>query len=255
MTIVFDCETTGLADFSKPPEHECQPRLVQLGALLLDSDLQTVGEINLIVKPEGFTIPVEASNIHGITQEKAEKVGITESHILYIFEEWCAKAETLVAHNIQFDGIVLGRANHIRGFAYTPPKPYCTMKAATPICKLPGRNGQYKWPSLMEAHQILLGTGFEGAHDAMADVRACARIYERLIHDDRPLARPVEQQKAPPLSEHDLPDAPYDDNTPMPFGKWTGTPLGKLDESYCNWLYDQDNLSDRRLYKWLHGND
>ena len=38
MTIVFDTETTGLADFSKPPEHECQPRLVQLGALLLDSD-------------------------------------------------------------------------------------------------------------------------------------------------------------------------------------------------------------------------
>jgi DNA polymerase-3 subunit epsilon len=255
MTIVFDTETTGLADFSKPPEHECQPRLVQLGALLLDSDLQTVGELNLIIKPNGFVIPDAAAKVHGFTTEKATQYGVNEREALLLFREWLWNAKTLVAHNIQFDGIVLGRAYAVNEIEVKVPALYCTMIAAAPICKLPGRGGQYKWPSLMEAHQILLGTTFEGAHDAMADVRACARIYKRLIHGDQPLAHPVEQQKTPPLSAHDLPDAPYDDNTLMPFGKWRGTPLGKLDQGYCNWLYDQDNLSDRRLYKWLHGND
>lgn len=254
MTIIFDTETTGKADFNQPPEHECQPRLVQLGALLLDWNLLPVGELNLIIKPDGFEIPVEASEIHGITTQLALSYGVPEQLALNLFADWLAKAKTLVAHNIAFDGIIMGRAFHLHGMKPAVPTPYCTMKSAMNVCKLPGRSGQYKWPTLTEAHQILLGVGFEGAHDAMADVRACARIYERLIHGDRPLARPAEPVSTKPSLDTNHPDAAYDDDTLMPFGKWRGTPLGQLSDDYCNWLYEQgEALSDRRLYTWLHG--
>lgn len=254
MTIIFDTETTGKADFTKPPEHECQPRLVQLGALLLDEELETVGEMNFIIKPfPGLVYELGAVEKHGITYEYALKHGVTELLVLNLFVEWLGMAKRIVAHNIKFDGIILGRALNVYGLEVKPPEPYCTMQSSTNVCKLPGRGGEYKWPTLQEAHQILLGTGFEGAHDAMADVRACARIYEHLIHGDRPKARPPEAPPQRPIPQEQTPDTEYDDDTKMPFGKYKGTPLGCLPKDYCNWLYDQDNLSDKKLQRWLHG--
>lgn len=249
MTLVFDTETTGKADFNQPPEHECQPRLVQLAALLLDYDLNSVAEFSCIIKPDGFEIPVEASKIHGITTQCALSMGIPEIKALEIFKEFATMSKTLVAHNITFDAIVIGRANKIHNLVYTPPTPYCTMKSATNVCKIPGSRGDYKWPSLQEAHKIILGTGFEGAHDAMADVRACARVYAFLLTGKKPAVRPVTPIMA--TSDTNTPASEYNDNTPMPFGKYRGTPLGKLDQSYCEWLYAQEHLSDKKLSKWL----
>jgi DNA polymerase-3 subunit epsilon len=250
MTLVFDTETNGKANFDRPPEDECQPRLVQLGALLLDRELQTVGELNLIIKPVGFDIPPEVAKIHGITIEKATNYGVPEKQALELFASWCAISQIIVAHNIAFDGIVLGRANHIHGLTYKPPTPYCTMQKSTDRCKIPGGRG-YKWPSLQEAHQILLGTGFEGAHDAMADVRACARVYAFLLTGEKPKTAVAAASPINKMSDHLPRDVEYNDNTLMPFGKWRGTPLGDLPDDYVEWLYKQDNLSDIRLAKWL----
>jgi DNA polymerase III epsilon subunit-like protein len=58
-------------------------------------------------------------------------------------------------------------------------KRQCTMQAATDYCRLPGQYG-YKWPSLQELHTKLFGQPFEGAHNALVDVRACARCYFEL---------------------------------------------------------------------------
>jgi DNA polymerase III epsilon subunit-like protein len=251
MTIVFDTETTGKADFKLPPEHPSQPRMVQLGAILFNEELETVGELNCIIKPVGFTISDEVAAIHGITQAKAERYGVSEHGVLLLFREWLLTAKRLVAHNIAFDGIVMGRAMAVHELKVDKmPEPYCTMKASMNICRLPGGfGGQLKWPKLEEAHQCLFGVGFEGAHDAMADVRACARVYEKLIHGDRP----VQSVQNRPIPVEQTPDVEYDDDTPMPFGKWKGTPLGRLPESYVQWMYDQESLSDRRLVAWLHG--
>lgn len=45
------------------------------------------------------------------------------------------------------------------------------------ICKLPGQYGDWKWPKLTEAYQHAFGKTFDGAHDALADVRACKDVY------------------------------------------------------------------------------
>ena len=56
------------------------------------------------------------------------------------------------------------------------------MMASSFVLKLPGRFGNsYKWPKLSEAYETLVDEeGFEGAHDAMADVRACRAVYYKL---------------------------------------------------------------------------
>jgi DNA polymerase-3 subunit epsilon len=210
--------------------------------VLLDEELREAASFCFIIKPDRYIISPEVSKIHGISHEQAVAGGTDEMYVLELFQDLCARASRLVAHNIQFDGIVLGRANHIYGLTYEPPEPYCTMKASTERCALPGQAGQYKVPSLVEAHLKLVGRPFDGAHNALADCQACARVYAAL------------QGKLPPPPVESLPDLrEYNDSTLMPFGKYKGTPLGRLSKSYCSWLYEQKTLSDKALYRWLHG--
>jgi DNA polymerase-3 subunit epsilon len=72
-TILFyDTETTGLPLWNLPSEHPEQPRVLQLAALLCDEatgeDLQ---QMNMIILPDGWTVPDEVAAIHGITTERA----------------------------------------------------------------------------------------------------------------------------------------------------------------------------------------
>ena len=53
------------------------------------------------------------------------------------------------------------------------------MLSATDYCQLPGRYG-FKWPTLQELHSTLFNESFDGAHDALSDVRACARCFFEL---------------------------------------------------------------------------
>ena len=56
----------------------------------------------------------------------------------------------------------------------------CTMRIATNVLKIPGPRG-FKWPTLQEAYKRLVDpAGFEGAHDAITDVKACAAVFYAL---------------------------------------------------------------------------
>ena len=177
MTLVFDTETTGRADFSRPPEDACQPRLVQLGAILYGDDRKVRAEVNLIVKPQGFTIPQDAVDVHGISTETALACGVNCKAVLLLFKALCEKASVLVAHNIQYDGIIVAKERHVQQVQFQAPQPFCTMLGMKDVCRIPGKYKDFKWPSLQEAHRHAFGRGFDGAHDAMVDVRACAAVY------------------------------------------------------------------------------
>jgi DNA polymerase III subunit epsilon len=181
MILFFDTETTGKADFRSPPDAPHQPRLVQIGLVLTAEDGKEAASMNLIVKPDGFTIPEEASRVHGITTEKATALGVSRKHVLRIFREFWELSALAVAHNIAFDSFIVdGEIYRLCGGRKAWGKSletFCTMEAMTPICKLPGNYGDFKWPRLQEAHKHAFGIEFDGAHDAMADVRACAKLY------------------------------------------------------------------------------
>jgi DNA polymerase-3 subunit epsilon len=181
MILVFDTETSGKANFRLPFDHPTQPHLVQLGAQLLDDSLFVRHQLDMIVRPEGFTIPVEAANVHGISQEMAEQIGLPLKVVLEAFAVLFNKAHTRVAHNIEFDYLVILAARQRSGVPFNKAqKRFCTMQAMTPICNLPGNYGKPKWPKLSEAYKHCLGCELEGAHDALTDVKACASIYRWL---------------------------------------------------------------------------
>lgn len=175
--LFFDTETTGKADFRAPATAPQQPRLVQLAALLTDEAGDEVASVNLIIKPAGFEIPLAATEVHGISTEAALLSGVGVHHALALFVALAERADALVAHNIQFDDLVM--ASEAARFDYLMPdrRHFCTMNAMTPICRLPGRYNGFKWPSLMEAYRHCFRHEFVDAHDALADVRACKAVF------------------------------------------------------------------------------
>ena len=186
MILIFDTETTGKADFSAPGTAPHQPHLVQIAALLLDDDLSERQTFCYIIKPEGFAIPKEASDIHGITTEIATHCGISLQSAMGNFLELWSRAHLRTAHNLDFDEVVITKAfadlREVEPIAWMEGKQarFCTMKQMTPVCNLPGPYGP-KWPKLSEAYQHVTGKALDDAHDALVDVRACATIYRWLF--------------------------------------------------------------------------
>lgn len=66
MKLFFDTETTGLINW-KIPFDEQPERMVQLGMILTDDNLNTIHEVGLIIKPEGFLIPPHVAAINRCT--------------------------------------------------------------------------------------------------------------------------------------------------------------------------------------------
>ena len=202
MILFFDTETTGIR------KGGFIPRVVQIGALLTDNEGKTVGELNLLLIPDGFqNIPIEASNVHGFSTEHVKKYGVDRYMGLSAFFAMMEQADVVVAHNAEYDMDLLSieidyYANDHNDptavavwaeiFEEAKPKVFCTMLNTRDLMKLPlseaqasffkdkGIDQQYKNPRLQEAHIHYMGYDFEGAHDAMADVRACKDVYFKL---------------------------------------------------------------------------
>jgi len=177
----FDTETTNLPAKGQwdNPHHDNTPKIVELAAVTYTPDGKEVSTMNVIVKPNGWTISTEASEIHGISQERAMSEGVELDLAIRHFHYVLKNTSTLVAHNIRFDWLVLQRAYIDLDFFDRLPRPelFCTMLHMTNECKLPGRYGNYKWPTLQEAYQHTFNKTFDNAHSALADVRACAEIF------------------------------------------------------------------------------
>jgi DNA polymerase III epsilon subunit-like protein len=178
--LFFDTETTGLPKNWKAPASNTNnwPRLVQFAWQLYDENGKLIESNSSIIKPDNFVIPKEASNVHGITTEKAYVEGEDLQQVLEEFKQKVDKANLLIAHNMSFDEKVIG-AEFFRLHNYNPLseiKKLCTMQSSTNICKIDGPYG-YKWPKLEELHYFLFKTGFDNAHDAEADIQATADCY------------------------------------------------------------------------------
>ena len=188
--LIYDTETTGIPIDYKAHVHDVDnwPRLVQLAWLVLDDNFETLTHRNYIINPHGlYEIPIEASNIHGITDEMANDVGLDILVPLVEFQLAQELCNVQVGHNVNFDRKVIG-AEFIRAEmeeAYERARSMdriCTMFKTTKFCGLKNKRGGPKWPTLQELHTRIFGEGFEGGHDAFADINATAKCYEALIH-------------------------------------------------------------------------
>lgn len=189
-TLFFDVETTGLARDKLPAIHPKQPMPAQLGWKLDAENGVERGAANLLIRTGGqWTISPGASKVTGIDDVVADAFGIDLITAVEAFLDILDAADTVVAHNMAFDSVVMRRAVFVYsekiGVSYVDPfegkTMVCTMLASMNIIKaLPKRNGQWKWPKLSEAVRFFFNESIDGAHDALVDVKACARVFYRL---------------------------------------------------------------------------
>lgn len=187
MFLVFDTETTGLPRDWNAPKSDFSnwPRVVQLAWHLYDEVGRLLEANDIIIRPDGFTIPYNATRVHGITTEYALEHGIPLTEALGIFAAVLEKSAILAGHNLNFDTTVLG-VEYLRSGMADPIESKqvldtCTEETAS-LCRLPGgKGGKFKLPNLGELHNHLFGEGFDEAHNAAADVGATARCFLELL--------------------------------------------------------------------------
>lgn len=204
MHLFFDTETTGLPLFKDPSDHPEQPDLVQLAAVVMDEDMKERASMSVIIHT-GRKSDEKALLAHGIDLDVTEKYGIPLVDALDQFRNLAQMAKVGICHNYDFDSRLMriaykkiGRKEGADGIL--PPEKYCTMKTATPICKLPPvgpRRGGYKWPKLEECYGMWFGKSLEGAHDAMVDVRATIEVYKYLQNVSNPDRMPSRRSGPP----------------------------------------------------------
>lgn len=150
--------------------------------MLKDDDCKTLLEKKFTVIPRRFKIPLDATSIHGITTNKAMNVGTRLKDVMSIFAMDLSNADIVVAHNLNFDIKVVGAELIRTNIKNDLSKKglVCTLQSSIDYCKLPGKYGGYKWPSLSELYYKLFVESFGDQHDAMADVQACARCFFEL---------------------------------------------------------------------------
>lgn len=193
MILTYDTETTGLPDFKARSADPIQPHLVQLALVISSDDGAEITATSVIIKPDGWTIPAEVTAIHGISHERAMDEGIPEAVAVGMFLVNQGQCAIRVAHNESFDRrimrIAMTRSSLERDFieAIEGRASYCTCNNAKPIVNLPptermlasGFNSP-KPPKLEECIRHFFGEDLPGAHDALIDARAAARLYFHL---------------------------------------------------------------------------
>lgn len=190
MLLFFDAETTGIPrnPSASLSDGSNWPRLVQLAWAIYDGSGHRLSAEEHLIRPEGFEIPESATQLHGIGTLRARRKGRPVEEVLGKFLEAVALAvDGLVAHNITYDRSVVGAELCRLGcteeaverlFGARPL--FCTMRASTARCRLPGGRGPHKYPTLEELHRILFGRGARSERSALAGAEACARCYFKL---------------------------------------------------------------------------
>jgi len=174
--IVFDTETTSLL----APEiagADAQPHLVEFAGVKINHQLQTIDQLNFMVKPR-VPIPEDATKVHGYTDETVKGMKPFAAH-WRILADWFLGATHCVGHNLQYDKLVLSweliRIGKQLNFPW-PPGAICTVEE---IQKLKG----YRM-SLSDLYVELMGESFHNAHSAVADVQATAKVFIKMVEKE-----------------------------------------------------------------------
>lgn len=181
--LFFDTETTGIIPrgITDPLRQvNYYPHVVQLSWQI------GTKEGDFIIRPDGFTIPPEAAKVHGITTDRALAEGVPYKQAFLEFFKDVKTADTLCAHNANFDKSVIiaeyvrmtnvDRAQKFQRFLLDKP----LVDTMLLTCEFVGArfpNGEIgKYPRLEELYDKLFHEKFP-AHNSLEDVRALARCY------------------------------------------------------------------------------
>ena len=191
--IVFDTETTGLPKTNQKPNKwntHLYPYIVQFSWFIFDINLKKVIKTcDYIIKiPDDIEIPIESTEVHGITKEMSQNQGIDIKFALKEFTKDLLDSNYLVAHNIRFDKKMVSieylRNDLIDWIARHRKTEYCTLANSIELCqiyKINKRKEKYlKWPKLMETHFKLFKTIPNNLHNSLIDIYVCFRCFHKL---------------------------------------------------------------------------
>jgi hypothetical protein len=172
MYLFIDCETSGLLKKNLPLDDANQPWVVSLAAQLCDSAGNELAAMRTGIRANGRAIASDASAVHGISSRKAAYTGVAEKSALRLLcgkESFVSQARFVVGHGMQFDKDVITGLILRNGWDAS-------------VWTRPGvESGSYRWPSLDDACQILLGVEPRiGAHDAWDDLQRCKLLFSHL---------------------------------------------------------------------------
>lgn len=188
--LFLDTETTGIpargstwdANFAE------YPHVVQI-AWIFGCKVE-----NHIIRPDGWEIPADVTEIHGITTEYALEHGEPFASVVDMLINDCHEAGLLCGHNIHFDtGIVkanilreLGReyydANDVET-ALFKGKRLDTMRSTMKWVDARNSWGKLKFPNLSELYARCFNGETFPAHDALEDCKAVARCLPVILEN------------------------------------------------------------------------
>lgn len=186
--LFFDTETTGIPErsWNWDTDFEQYPHVVQI-AWLHGCKVETH-----IIRPDGWEIPQETVDVHGITTEYALEHGEPFASVVDMFIQDCHDAGLICGHNIHFDTSIikanilreLGReyydANDVENALYKG-KRIDTMRPTMKWVDARMANGRLKFPNLSELYsRCFPGESFP-AHDALEDVKAVAKCLPVIL--------------------------------------------------------------------------
>lgn len=192
--LFIDTETTGLPLNNNLPYTDLKnwPYLVQVALIIEDDNYGILAKRNIILKPNGYTIPESATKIHGISNERAVKNGEDRDKVISFLDLALYKSDIIIGHNVSFDLNVIKseiiRTKGIENALFKKKKHIVidTMKMGRNICKIPNLSFHTrlslpnKYPKLDELYYKLFNKHFNNQHDAMADVQAAYDFYYEL---------------------------------------------------------------------------
>ncbi len=171
--LIFDTETTGLPDNSAQSLDK-QPHIIEFYGCIVEENGDVVEELEFLCDP-GIPLEKKITQITGLTD--ADLVGKPNfKEKIGLVKEFFGKADSCVAHNLDFDETLLGFEFQRAEESLVMPRKICTMAATEHF------NG-YRL-SMQKLYQHLFDEGFENAHRAKADVKALRRIYHELRKRD-----------------------------------------------------------------------
>ena len=176
--LVIDCETTGLFDYTKPADAEGQPRLCQIGMIWLDHDLSITTEAEYTIRPDGWTIAPEATEINGLTQELLEEIGGPIRIPLLHYGDAIDTKTVIVGFNVSYDVKLLRGELRRAGMEdrYMQTRTLDIMNGCRKLVDARGKTGKSKAPTLEEACTFFDVDREPVPHRALGGARATFEI-------------------------------------------------------------------------------
>ena len=152
------------------------PRMMHCSWIVLDDAFKPIEDFNCFIKPYGYNLSEEAIELSGEDKAKFEN-GDPIKEVLEKFKESLEKVQYTISFNLNFNEY--HRQGEKNPLLFVDK--FCLMQESTWYCKIPGRNGNYKWPSLNELHATCFNQKYSPAGNARADVIAASRSFIKLM--------------------------------------------------------------------------